>query len=175
MGDRTPFVVGILAIVAVVAWLVLRDDTARSQKSAPAAGSAAPRGTSGAQVAAPAGPTLGGTSTSANAPALPPPSAPTAEDVFAEESRDDAWAPKTELEIAKRWQAVRGGTLESTECRQTQCRLVVTGSEQDVAAAIADLEGSRGLHGFAEQVLLTSPSKNADGSIALRIYARFDR
>lgn len=169
MGDRTPFVVGILAIVGVVAWLVLRDERARPADSQPAPSAPA---NARATVAAPEAPSLG---SAAPAPALPPSTGPTAEDLFFDEVRDAAWAERTEAEITKRWAQVRGGKLESTECRQTQCRLVVTGAQDDVATAIADLEGPRGLHGFAENILLTNPARNADGSVVLRLYARFDR
>jgi hypothetical protein len=170
MGDRAPFVVGILAIVAVVAWLLLRGDSA--QKAPNPTPSPGARG-SGAALNAAERPSLG--SDTSTRPELPPlPAGPTTEDTFSEEDRDTAWATKTEAEITKRWKQVRGGKLESTECRQTQCRLVVAGTEQDVASAIADLEGPRGLHGFAESVLLTSPT-NVDGTITLRIYAKFDR
>jgi len=173
MGDRAPFVVGVLAIVAVVAWLVLRGDSTPPSNPTPATNKSDAPGAAGrAKIAAPEGPSLG----SATRPELPPlPASPTADQVFADEDRDDAWAPKAEAELAKRWKQIRAGKLESTECRQTQCRLVITGSQDDVATAIADLEGPRGLHGYAQNVLLTSPSKNADGTIALRIYARFDR
>lgn len=169
MRDRAPFVVGLLAIVAVVAWLLLRGESAQQPNAQPqptqATGSTAAR-------SAPAGPSL---PTTNPPPSLPPSTGPTAEDTFSEEVRDDAWADKTETELAKRWKQVRGAKLESTECRQAQCRLVVTGAEADVATSIADLEGPRGLHGFAENILLTSPSKAADGTITLRVYAKFDR
>ena len=170
MGDRTPFVVGILAIVAVVAWLLLRGDSAQDPAPASKAGSAAQTGS--AAKSAPAGPSL--PAADPTKPALSS-TTPTADDTFSEESRDDAWATKTEAELTKRWKQIRGAKLESTECRQTQCKLVVTGAENDVATAIADLEGPRGLHGFAENVLLTSPARNADDTIVLRIYAKFSR
>ncbi|MBA3502146.1 MAG: hypothetical protein M4D80_35115 [Myxococcota bacterium] len=172
MGDRAPFVVGILAIVAVVAWLVLRGDGAQEAPKPPPAPVA--RG-SAAAINAPAGPSLGSETTPR--PELPPApeNGPTAEDTFSGEDRDTAWATKTEAEITKRWKQVRGGKLESSECRQTQCRLIVAGTETDVATAIADLEGPRGLHGFAENVLLTNPARNADGTVTLSIYAKFDR
>jgi hypothetical protein len=167
MGDRTPFVVGILAIVAVVAWLVLRGDSAQ-----PTAAPATPPVARGsAAINAPERPTLGSETTR---PELPAAAGPTAEDTFSEEDRDVVWAPKTEAEIAKRWKQVRGAKLDTSECRRTQCRLVIAGTEQEVATSIADLEGPRGLHGFAENVLLTSPAKNGD-TITLRIYAKFDR
>jgi hypothetical protein len=169
MGDRAPFVVGILAIVAVVAWLVLRGDNAHAPAKSPAPianhGSAA--------IKAPEGPSLGSDTPRPELPTTP--ATPTADEAFLEEEVDAGWAKQTEAEIAKRWKQVRGAKLEATECRKTQCRLLVTGEETDVATAIADLEGPRGLHGFAENVLLTSPYKNSDGTVGLRIYAKFDR
>ena len=171
MGDRAPYVVGLLAIAGFVAWLVVRDDDTPAPDAAPARGSAdltRPK----SKVAAPAEPSLPAPSTTP-APSLPP--APTADDAFSEESRDDAWADQTEAELAKRWTNVRGAKLERTECRQSQCRLLVTGSQDDVATAIADLEGPRGLHGFARGVHLTSPETRADGTVALRVFVRFER
>ena len=169
---RAPIVVGILAIAVVVAWLLLRgDDTPKAKPTSPTGSADLTRADPRAKVSAPEGPSL--PSGSAAKPELS--AAPTADDVFSEETRDDTWAAKTEADIAERWKKIRGGKLESTECRASQCRLVVTGAEPDVAQAIADLEGPRGMHGFANNVHLTSPEKRADGSIALRVFVRFDR
>lgn len=167
MGDRTPFVVGLLAIAAVVAWLVLRESDTPESKPASPAGSAAltARPTPEPSLPKPTGPTP--------APELVP-QAPTAEDVFSEEPRDDAWAVKTEAELAKRWKQIRGGTVESIECRRTRCRVLLVGPQNDIAAALADLEGPRGLHGYAQNVHLTAPQQRAD-DIALRIFVRFER
>lgn len=177
MRARAPYVVGLLAIAAVVAWLVLRDDGESTSNAPPRTGSGALT-KSGAK-SAPESPALPGGSGSGLAPSGPElpaqPPVPTAEDTFADEDRDEAWAAKTEPELKKRWKNIRGGKLESVECRKTQCKLVVTGPEQDLAMAVADLEGPRGLHGFAENVLLTAPTQNADGTIVLRVFARFDR
>ena len=170
---RAPIVVGIVAIAGVVAWLVLRGDDAPVTKSTSPAGSAdLTRADPRAKVSAPEGPSLPA-SGSATKPDLPP--APTADDVFSREPRDDAWAAKTEADITERWKKIRGGKLENVECHQSQCRVLVTGAETDVAQAIADLEGPRGMHGFAKGVHLTSPEKRADGSITLRVFVRFDR
>jgi hypothetical protein len=95
--------------------------------------------------------------------------------LFVRETRDDEWAETTEAELEARWKTIRGGKLESAECRQAQCKLVVSGSQDDVATTIADLEGSRGLHGFAQGVLLTSPERKDDGSIVLRVFVKFRR
>jgi type IV secretory pathway VirB10-like protein len=162
VNDRTPFVVGLLAIVAVVAWLILRGDTAQPSNPSPTP-SAAP---TPPKQPAPAPPSL-------PAPPTPTPT-PSAEDTFVAQPRDDAWAKQTEAELAKRWKQIRGGTLESTECRKVECRLVVTGTQDAVAQAVADLEGPRGLHGFAENVLLSNPTVAGD-TVTLRIYARFAR
>jgi hypothetical protein len=170
MRARAPIVVGILAIVALVAWLVLREGDKSEPAAPPRTGSSALTQT-GAKTA-PEAPSLPA-ETGPALPALPP--APTAEDTFSEEERDTAWASQTEPELKKRWKAIRGGKLESVECKKTQCKLVVTGPQQDLAMAIADLEGPRGLHGYAENVLLTAPTQNADGTIVLRIYAKFER
>ncbi len=165
MGDRVPFVVGLLAIVAIVAVLVLRGESAQP----PAKPAPAPAQTGTTKT--PAAPAL---------PAQPPevpnvPPAPTADDTFSQETRDVAWAAATEAQINERWKQVRGGKLESLECRQTQCRVVVKGSEDDVATSVADLEGPRGMHGFAQSVMLTNPQKHDDGTISLRVFVRFDR
>ena len=170
MGDRAPYVVGLLAILGFVAWLVVRDN-GTSAPDTPARGSADLTAPSPTGKAAPAGPSL--PTPNPAAPALPP--APTADDTFSEEPRDDTWADQTEAELAKRWTKIRGAKLESTECRQSQCRLLVTGAQDDVATAIADLEGPRGLHGFARGVHLTSPETRADGTVALRVFVRFER
>lgn len=98
-----------------------------------------------------------------------------AEQVFATETRDDDWAPGVEKELAKRFANVRGAKLEDTECRHSQCRIVLAGSASEVSRSIADLEGSRGLHGYAKNIVLTAPEKKSDGSLVLRAFAVFDR
>src|SRR5690242_13543284 len=54
------------------------------------------------------------------------------EAVFANETRDDDWAPKVEKELGKRFAKIRGAKLEDTECRHSQCRIVVHGSQAEV-------------------------------------------
>jgi hypothetical protein len=98
-----------------------------------------------------------------------------AEAVFSAETRDDDWAPKVEKELAKRFAKVRGAKLEDTECRQSQCRIVVHGNPAEVSRTIADLEGTRGLHGYAKNIVLTAPEKKSDGSIVMRAFAVFER
>lgn len=173
MGSRAPFVVGILAIAAVVAWLVLRGEDAQPTNPTPGpAGSADLTNPGKVATPQPSLPTEPGKPPELQ-PGLPP--VPTADETFQEESRDDTWAKKTEGELAERWKKIRAGKLESTECRQTQCRMTIVGSEQDVGTAVADLEGPRGLHGYAKGVLLTGPQRNADGSISLRVFVNFER
>ena len=99
----------------------------------------------------------------------------TVAETFAAQSRDNEWAPVTETAIKQRFTKVRGAKLEDTECRQNQCRLVIAGSQGDVSRTIADLESDRGLHGFAKNILLTAPEKQADGSLRMRAFAIFDR
>lgn len=101
------------------------------------------------------------------------PAAPLVE--FEAQSRDPAWAQTTEREIKTRFAKVRGGKLDAMECRQSACRLTISGSEGDVGQTIADLESPRGLHGFAKTIILSAPEKRPDGSIVLRATAVFDR
>lgn len=173
--DRAPIVVGISASIGVVAWVLVGGGDSEPKARAPGSGDRAdPR----AATRAPEGPALPAASGwgTAAMPKLPtPPAAPAADDVFLEEIRDDAWATKTERDISERWKAIRGGKLESAECRRAQCRLVITGAEADIGQAIADLEGPRGMQGFANHVHLTNPAHRADGSIALRVFVRFER
>jgi hypothetical protein len=136
--------------------------------SAPARGSDEP--VKPAKVAAPERPALN----DATLPTLPPPPQ-SAEATFTAQVRDDEWAPTTETEIKRRLTKIRGAKLEATECRQNQCRLVLAGSEGDVGQTIADLEGTRGLHGFATNVLLTAPERRSDGTLVLRAFAMFER
>ena len=96
-------------------------------------------------------------------------------DDFEAEVRDAEWAPGIETGIKERFAQVRGAKLEQTECRKTKCRLTLIGSEGDLAQAIADLEGPRGLHGYAKNVLLTAPAQKPDGTVELRAIAIFDR
>jgi hypothetical protein len=99
-----------------------------------------------------------------------------ANDSFEDEQRDNDWAPPVETELKERFQKMRGGAkLDNAECRQSRCRLTIVGSEGDMAQTIADLEGPRGLHGYAKHVLLTAPVQKPDGTIELRAIASFDR
>jgi hypothetical protein len=188
MAVRWPIVVGIAAISGGIAWFALRDGGHREPASTPhgEARLPAPGAPGPAAIRAPAGPALGANtwaqphSTDPPRPELPPASPvgsgapPAAATEFGAQSRDPEWAPATETEIKKRFRAMRGAKLEATECRQDQCLLTVAGSEAEVGKTIAELEGPRGLHGFARNVLLTAP-ETRDGKMVLRAYALFDR
>jgi hypothetical protein len=169
------------AILAGVAWVTLRTRNPDPPDGARPAGSVPiipPR----AAVAAPAGPALGsveprGSDTAVPRPELPPPAPGVTADVaFAAQPRDADWAPGAEDEIRKRYRQVRGARLEATECRRSQCRLVIAGSEADVGQTIADLERAQGgLRGFAANLVLTAPEHKPDGTMVLRAFAMFDR
>jgi len=105
----------------------------------------------------------------------PPKPSKAANEEFENEPRDGEWAAAIETGIKSRFEKVRGGKLEVAECRKSRCRLTITGSEGDLAQTISDLEGPRGLHGYAKNVLLTAPIQKSDGSIELRAIAVFDR
>ena len=98
-----------------------------------------------------------------------------ADATFESEQRDIGWAADTESTIQQRFEKVRGAKLAGTECRQTQCKLTIVGSEGDVSQTIADLESHRGLHGYAKNILLTAPARKPDGTLELRAFAIFER
>jgi hypothetical protein len=176
MSSRWPIVVGIAAIGGGVAWFALRSDPhepatdAGSQRSADLT---PPELRSRTRLAAPQPPSLAGDA--GTGPHLAPAPTQTAEATFTGQARDADWAPATETEIRRRFQKVRGAKLQTAECREDRCQLVVAGSEADVSQTIADLESDRGLHGFASNVLLTAPERKPDGSLVLRAFAVFER
>lgn len=172
MPSRWPIVVGIAVIAGGIAWFAVRDDEGEksampiSPKSPGSADLTAPSRV----VSAPTPPQL--PSLDPKHPALP---RLTAAEAFAAQPRDDDWAPSTENEIRKRFKQVRGAKLSELDCRQSQCRIVVAGTQADVSRTIADLEGDRGLHGFAQNLLLTAPERKPDGTLVLRAFAMFER
>ncbi len=158
--------VGALGAVAIL--LSCKGETSKKATSGSAAETEAVRPVepeSGAS--APKAPTLPAR------PELPTRATPNAR--FTAETRDSEWAPGAESEIRKRFADIRGAALQSAECRQSQCRLTIAGTEGEVGRTIADLESNRGLHGYAKSVLLTAPERKADGSLVLRAFAQFDR
>ena len=69
-----------------------------------------------------------------------------------------------------------GGTATlQTECHQTQCKLVLDGDQKSVGKAIATMESTEGLQGFASTIFLTAPEQRTDGTITLRAFATFAR
>lgn len=174
MAARVPVVLGIMTITGVVAWFALRDGSKPAPPTAPGSANLAPRGA----IAAPEGPTVPADTpadAAAPTPILPPSTTSAAEDAFAAETADKRWAATTELEITRRWKKVRGARLADTECRHTQCRITIVGSEAELGTTISELEGPRGMRGYAQNVLLTAPTKRPDGSIELRAYLKFER
>ena len=94
---------------------------------------------------------------------------------FEAQTRDADWAPATEKEIKRRFAVgVREGKLDSAECRQDQCLLAMSGSEDEMSKAIADLETEGGLRNYADHIILDGPVQQ-NGKITVRVYAVFDR
>ncbi len=181
MAARWPIVVGAVAITGGIAWFALHgrnsgdSSTAhapeRSETSAvattPGSGGSAGSGATGRSakinmvpLARPQG---------AGSAALPAPNT-----AFESQDRDAAWASETEGDIRGRLRYLRGGKLDSVECRQDQCVLTMSGSEQDVSRSIAELETQAGLRDYADHILLTGPEQR-DGKMSIKIYASFDR
>jgi hypothetical protein len=166
----------VVGSVLAIAGLACREPK-ESPKPAPAA--VDPSGSAQVPaIEAPVAPSL--PADAAIAEIAPPAAAPTDAAIaplvaFDAQPRDPAWAAKTEREIEQRFTKVRGGTLEATECRQSACRLTITGSEGDVGQTIADLESPRGMHGYARSITLTAPEKRPDGTLVLRAIANFER
>ena len=94
---------------------------------------------------------------------------------FEAEVRDADWAIATEREIKRRFAVgVREGKLESAECRQNQCLLTMSGTEDEMSKALADLETEGGLRGYADHIILDGPALQ-NGRMIVRAYAVFDR
>ena len=94
---------------------------------------------------------------------------------FEAQERDPTWAPGTEAEIRHRFDTgVRAGRLERAECRADQCQLTMSGTEEEMARAIADLETEGGLRNFASHIILGGPEQR-DGKMVIKAYAVFDR
>jgi hypothetical protein len=111
-----------------------------------------------------------GSSGAARAPAAPQLPAEALAAELAAEPEDAAWAKATAAQIAE---VVPRAT--DIECRRQQCAFTLTGSERELMTATDELEREESLRGIAQSVLLTAPQIGADGTIAIRIYARFER
>lgn len=93
---------------------------------------------------------------------------------FESEDRDPSWAPETEADIKARFKYLRGGRLDAVECRQDQCLLTMSGTEEEMTRTIAELETPAGLRDYAERILLGGPEV-ANGKMTLKVTAFFDR
>jgi hypothetical protein len=98
---------------------------------------------------------------------------------FESEARDGTWADEAEPEVrerAERAAAAAGVRLDSVECRAARCRITIDADDDaGVGRAIARLEDSAGLDGFADALVLTNAEARSDGGRRLRVYAVFDR
>jgi hypothetical protein len=97
----------------------------------------------------------------------------TLDEQFADEPVDNAWKAKTEAALGKRLASVPH--IKHVDCHQTQCRLVIGGTEHDVGKAIDALESDHALHELARNVILTAPTKRDDGTIELHAFAQITR
>lgn len=166
----------------------------KSSEPAPSSGSAAPAATAPAAgkaaISAPERPVLAGSDNgepdapSEEAPnetaplAAPSRGAPADRTVnpgkeFERQTRDPSWAGPTEIEIKKRVTKL-GARIDTAECRQDRCLIALRGSEEQMADAIAKLEGPEGLAGYAQSIYLSAPVTQ-EGSLVVRAYATFDR
>lgn len=189
MAARAALVVGAVAITAGIAWFALRgreDNTTEPVKTHPGSATVtAPAGSDRgssfirttrdgkAAIFAPAGPALEGSgSGSADGSAATVVASP--DSAFDSQTRDAVWAARTEDEIRRRFRSLKGGSLDATECRQDQCLLTLSGTEEQVAQTLAELETKRGLVGFAHHIVLTGPEQK-DGKLVIKAYAMFAR
>lgn len=182
MGSRALLVVAVLAIAGGIAWFALRGpgrsagSTDRSVALTPT-GSGSGRGA----ISAPAGPALGSGANAFDPPARPalPDAAPAIDapshrDVFTVQTRDPAWASRTEDELEDRVRTLTLTAVQRVECRADQCELTITGPVEAVETTIAKLEGPKGLSTMAKSLLLGGPERNGE-QLTLRVYALFDR
>lgn len=177
---RAPIVVGILAIVGGIAWFAMRGsktatDPTQGSGNLPRTGS----GSGKAAIFAPEGPSLGGSATAfdPSRPVLPDAvaiDAPSHRDVFTAQTRDPAWATRTEDDLKDKVRLLTLTAVQRVECRADQCELTLTGSIDAVDATIAKLESPKGLTTLAKSMLLSGPERTGD-TLTLRVYALFDR
>jgi hypothetical protein len=178
VSSRWAIVVGAVAIAAGIAWFALRgsDTVAPEPVKSPVAETPSAAGSGFIQkprdgkaaIFAPEGPSLGSGSAAADTTTITP------EKAFATEQRDARWAARTENEIKRRFRSLKGGTLDAAECKQDQCELTMSGSEEQMSQLLAEIETRRGLIGFANHVVLRGPEQK-DGKLVIKAYAVFDR
>jgi hypothetical protein len=139
-------------LLLVVALIACRGSDAppAPAKEAPRAGSAATPSTAKPAPALPA-------------PAGPDPRALPAEQGFAVEKTDPAWAGPTESTLRTRLAKLPA----KIECRTSMCAISITGAPDDLARATDPLQQ---LNDVAASIMLTRPSEKE-----LRAYLRFER
>jgi hypothetical protein len=87
-------------------------------------------------------------------------------DRFAAEEIDASWKSHTEASLRARYAKMQHPPAE-TECRSDMCRLTITGTEQDIAASVDELQS---LHDTAQSLMLTRPEPTK-----IVAYLQFDR
>lgn len=177
MSGRLYAIVGGVAIAGGIAWFALHksEPTEAPPPPPPVAKALTPEPPPPPKpaIAAPERPTLA--VDDRPRPTLPTNAVPTPPQLYAHERRDPTWGPETEKAIERQLAKLEGATLENTECHETQCELTFAGDEAGMMKAIGTLESKKGLAAMAESLMLTAPSKRADGSLQLRAYATFSR
>jgi hypothetical protein len=172
MTARWGILVGVLAIAAGIAWFA----THRGGSADDPPAKIAPEGTANLTPSTPPATGTGSATGRDGKIDLSPKTRPERLDsAFDAEVRDADWAIATEKEIKRRFAVgVREGKLDSAECRKDQCLLTMSGTEEEMGKAIADLETEGGLRGYADHIVLDGPVQQ-DGKLIVRAYAVFDR
>jgi hypothetical protein len=175
MSSRAGIVVGIAAITGGIAMFACGSKSEPNAKSAPE-GSTALTATPGSASTTARDPKIDIAPAARPTPTTAPTAATTETNAaFEAQERDGDWAPATEAEIRHRFDTgVRAGRLEKTECRADQCLLTMSGTEEEMAKVIADLESEGGLRNFADHIILGGPEQR-DGKLVVKAYAVFDR
>ncbi len=105
--------------------------------------------------------------------AAPTPQAP----LFEIESRDEAWAPVSERELAKRLAAIAVDQVqvESAICKTSTCQVVFAAAEpKSLGKVIGKLETPEGVYGWADHLLLGAPVTASSGT-TMQVTLLFDR
>ncbi len=182
MAARWTILVGVAAISGGIAWFALRDGGSSAEDPAKIApeGSTHLGAGAGATTSAAGSGSAGRTGKIDQTPLQRPLAAGSAaalapqNTAFEAEDRDPSWAPETEADIKARFKYLRGGRLDAVECRQDQCLLTMSGTEEEMSRTIAELETPAGLRDYAERILLGGPEV-ANGKMTLKVTAYFDR
>jgi hypothetical protein len=175
MSSRAGFVVGIAAITGGIAMFACGSKSEPSSKGAPEG--SAPLTSEGSARAVKARDGKIDLAPAARPTVTTPPAAATPETTaaFDAQERDAEWAPGIEADIKHRFDTgVRAGHLDSAECRADRCLLTMSGSEEEMAKVISDLETDGGLRNFADHIILAGPEQR-DGKLVVKAYAVFDR